>query len=61
MASKIGGQKVLAATIFGASVMTLLMPISAEWGYMALISTRFLCGLIHVINDYFNLVFTIFI
>ena len=54
MASKIGGQKVLGASMFLGSLMTLLVPVSANWGYEALIACRFLNGLVHV-NKYSNI------
>lgn len=47
LSKKIGGQRVLGISMFLGSLMTLLVPFSAKFGYHSLIICRFLNGLVH--------------
>lgn len=47
MSIKLGAKIVLAFAILAGSILTLLIPMAAEMGYMALIACRFFTGVVH--------------
>jgi hypothetical protein len=43
-----GAKIVLAGAILLGSILTILIPVAAQWSYMALVACRFLTGVAHV-------------